>query len=696
MADQFLRLVSAGTKLNKPKFSSSQDRGSSAQVSASDARAIHLEEVAAAKRAEKLAAERLKNKFDFFGLSSNTQPSSRTGSTPNKGGVNAGQRVAKDQVRVGTVRKRDEAELDSSSEDDSDGSEMDSSDEEMSEEGESEGDGEGMDDEDGEVDDLDEDLEDMADEDEEDGYGDEFDDAEDDDVEAPLTIEELMRRHDIHVRGRNVPRLLTDFTQMKGRIRSSERSVSNSKQTEDDEQVYNEYTGGGAPAYIIRKLLAPIHVGGLGFIRPTPIQMQCVPALACKREVLAIAPTGSGKTVAYVLPLLTVVAARERKDEERVITAAYKNAITQAEEKLAGTKTGETKNPNNNNSNNNNNKNNNTKNSKSPQTTATAPTNKPVITASPPLILPIRGLILAPTRELASQIYRVVKSLTSAPLMSEREKREAERKGKNQGEKEEVKGKGQRRKAYFKVDWSKEGKKPGDKGKKMDDDDNDDDNGNSGDDDNADDYMDSPIPPKWRVVLLSSSSRRLLQKEVKRHARIQTKGMKGGNSGTNNTNDDESSDDDDSDSDSDEEDEDEKGGKKDEKGEDDKALMKKLVTMRMENKKDNKPHTQSQQHHQQQSTNQPSSSSSSSPLLTTPSGVSIPSSWSSLPTYTESRSEHRQVLITTPMRLVQLILSTGALLPLVKMVILDEADRLLEMGFIHQVRVIIINNYIVL
>ncbi|XP_057216988.1 probable ATP-dependent RNA helicase DDX52 isoform X2 [Triplophysa rosa] len=41
-----------------------------------------------------------------------------------------------------------------------------------------------------------------------------------------------------------------------------------------------------------------------GFQTPTPIQMQAIPLMVHDREILACAPTGSGKTVAFCLPLL--------------------------------------------------------------------------------------------------------------------------------------------------------------------------------------------------------------------------------------------------------------------------------------------------------------------------------------------------------------------------------------------------------
>ena len=46
----------------------------------------------------------------------------------------------------------------------------------------------------------------------------------------------------------------------------------------------------------------------MGFSQPTPIQMQCFPAIMSGSHVLASAPTGSGKTIAFLGPILALLA----------------------------------------------------------------------------------------------------------------------------------------------------------------------------------------------------------------------------------------------------------------------------------------------------------------------------------------------------------------------------------------------------
>nr|WP_277909557.1 DEAD/DEAH box helicase [Acetobacter okinawensis] len=46
------------------------------------------------------------------------------------------------------------------------------------------------------------------------------------------------------------------------------------------------------------------HAQQAGMVQPTPIQLAAIPPALEGRDILAIAPTGTGKTAAYALPML--------------------------------------------------------------------------------------------------------------------------------------------------------------------------------------------------------------------------------------------------------------------------------------------------------------------------------------------------------------------------------------------------------
>ena len=52
-------------------------------------------------------------------------------------------------------------------------------------------------------------------------------------------------------------------------------------------------------------------VSDLGFVKPTPIQIQAIPRILAGQDVIGVAQTGTGKTGAYVLPLLQKLKGRQ-------------------------------------------------------------------------------------------------------------------------------------------------------------------------------------------------------------------------------------------------------------------------------------------------------------------------------------------------------------------------------------------------
>ncbi|KAH6802616.1 P-loop containing nucleoside triphosphate hydrolases superfamily protein [Perilla frutescens var. frutescens] len=80
------------------------------------------------------------------------------------------------------------------------------------------------------------------------------------------------KKHNIHVSGSNIPSPLQNFAELQSRH--------------------------SCKSYLLRNLAE------LGFKEPTPIQRQAIPVLLSGRECFACAPTGSGKTFAFLCPVL--------------------------------------------------------------------------------------------------------------------------------------------------------------------------------------------------------------------------------------------------------------------------------------------------------------------------------------------------------------------------------------------------------
>ncbi|MDP8079940.1 DEAD/DEAH box helicase [Phocoenobacter skyensis] len=72
-------------------------------------------------------------------------------------------------------------------------------------------------------------------------------------------------------------------------------------------------------------------VTGMGFVTPSPIQLECIPHLLNGNDVLGMAQTGSGKTAAFGLPLLAHIAPSQRYPQMLVMAPTRELAIQVAD-----------------------------------------------------------------------------------------------------------------------------------------------------------------------------------------------------------------------------------------------------------------------------------------------------------------------------------------------------------------------------
>lgn len=84
----------------------------------------------------------------------------------------------------------------------------------------------------------------------------------------------------------------------------------------------------GVRAFLVRNAL------GAGYDKLTPVQMQAIPALCAGRDLLACAPTGSGKTAAYALPLLARLKAPARNGVRGLVVAPTRELAQQIHREL--------------------------------------------------------------------------------------------------------------------------------------------------------------------------------------------------------------------------------------------------------------------------------------------------------------------------------------------------------------------------
>src|SRR5512134_2223042 len=72
----------------------------------------------------------------------------------------------------------------------------------------------------------------------------------------------------------------------------------------------------------------------MGFVRPTPVQSEAIPPALAGRDVLASAETGSGKTAAFLLPILHGLIGKPRGVSRVLVLAPTRELAAQTLEAL--------------------------------------------------------------------------------------------------------------------------------------------------------------------------------------------------------------------------------------------------------------------------------------------------------------------------------------------------------------------------
>ncbi len=74
----------------------------------------------------------------------------------------------------------------------------------------------------------------------------------------------------------------------------------------------------------------------MGFNKPTPIQEQSIPFILEGKDLIACAQTGTGKTAAYLLPLLHQLSNKHAKNTKAIILAPTRELALQIDQQLEG------------------------------------------------------------------------------------------------------------------------------------------------------------------------------------------------------------------------------------------------------------------------------------------------------------------------------------------------------------------------
>jgi ATP-dependent RNA helicase RhlE len=74
----------------------------------------------------------------------------------------------------------------------------------------------------------------------------------------------------------------------------------------------------------------------MGYSKPTPIQEQAIPVILENRDLIACAQTGTGKTAAYILPILNNIVHAEKRHLNTLIIAPTRELAQQIDQQIEG------------------------------------------------------------------------------------------------------------------------------------------------------------------------------------------------------------------------------------------------------------------------------------------------------------------------------------------------------------------------
>src|SRR5690606_33379898 len=73
-----------------------------------------------------------------------------------------------------------------------------------------------------------------------------------------------------------------------------------------------------------------------GYEKPTPIQQQAIPTILQNKDVIACAQTGTGKTAAYILPVINKMISTDHRHLNTLIIAPTRELAQQIDQQIEG------------------------------------------------------------------------------------------------------------------------------------------------------------------------------------------------------------------------------------------------------------------------------------------------------------------------------------------------------------------------